>query len=138
MASFNKVILVGNLTRDVELRYTPTGTPVADIGLAVNERRKGKNDEVIEETVFVDVTLWARNAEVANQYLVKGSPVLIEGRLKLDTWESKEGERRSKIKVVAERMQMLARKGDTPSNDNGNASPSDVDAGGGNDDEVPL
>jgi single-strand DNA-binding protein len=139
MASFNKVILVGNLTRDVELRFTPSGTPVADVGLAVNERRKGKNDETIEETVFVDVTLWARNAEVANQYLVKGSPVLIEGRLKLDTWESQEGERRSKIKVVAERMQMLARKGDTPSN--GDASKpqlNDADTGGGNDDEVPF
>ncbi len=138
MASFNKVILVGNLTRDVELRQTPSGTPVADVGLAVNERRKGKNDETIEETVFVDVTLWARNAEVANQYLAKGSPVLIEGRLKLDTWESQEGERRSKIKVVAERMQMLAKKGDTPSGD-GASKPNETSSGdNGSDDEVPF
>ncbi|MEM9659864.1 MAG: single-stranded DNA-binding protein [Planctomycetota bacterium] len=105
MASFNRVILVGNLTRDPELRYIPSGTAVTEIGLAVNDRVK-RNDQWVDETTFVDVTLWARTAEVANEYLTKGSPVLIEGRLKLDTWE-KDGQKRSKLRVVADRMQML-------------------------------
>lgn len=109
MASFNRVILLGNLTRDPELRYTPNGTPVMDIGLAVNERRKNPNGEWVDEPVFVEVTLWGRTAEVANEYLSKGSPVLIEGRLRLDTWETSEGQRRSRLRVVAERMQMLGR-----------------------------
>ena len=85
MASFNRVILLGNLTRDPELRYLPSGMAVTDIGLAVNDRRKNANGEWVEETTFVDVTLWGRTAEVASEYLSKGSPVLIEGRLKLDT-----------------------------------------------------
>ena len=108
MASYNRVILVGNLTRDPELRYTSGGTAVTDIGLAVNDRRKTASGEWQDETTFVDVTLWARQAEVANEYLSKGSPVLIEGRLKLDTWETKEGQKRSKLHVVGERMQMLS------------------------------
>src|SRR6478609_6554731 len=110
MASFNRVILVGNLTRDPELRYIPSGTAVTDIGLAVNDRRKNAQGEWIDETTFVDVTLWARTAEVASEYLSKGAPVLIEGRLKLDTWE-KEGKKQSKLRVVGERMQMLGGKG---------------------------
>ncbi len=111
MASFNRVILVGNLTRDPELRYTPSGTAVTEIGLAVNDRRKNASGEWVEDTTFVDVTLWARQAEVATQYLSKGSPVLIEGRLKLDSWETKDGQRRSKLSVVGERMQMLGGRG---------------------------
>ncbi len=110
MASFNRVILVGNLTRDPELRYIPSGTAVTDIGLAVNDRRKNQNGEWVDETTFVDVTLWARTAEVASEYLSKGSPVLIEGRLKLDQWEQ-EGQKRSKLKVVCDRMQMLGTRG---------------------------
>ncbi len=106
MASFNRVILVGNLTRDVELRYTPSGTAVTEIGLAVNDRRKNQNGDWVEETTFVDVTLWGRTAQIASEYLGKGSPILIEGRLKLDTWET-DGQRRSKLRVVGERMQML-------------------------------
>lgn len=105
MASYNRVILVGNLTRDPELRYIPSGTAVAEIGLAVNDRVK-RGDQWVDETTFVDVTLWARTAEVANEYLSKGAPVLIEGRLKLDTWE-KDGQKRSKLKVIADKMQML-------------------------------
>jgi single-strand DNA-binding protein len=107
MASYNRVILVGNLTRDPELRYIPSGTAVTDIGLAVNDRRKNANGEWVEETTFVDVTLWGRQAEVASEYLSKGSPALIEGRLKLDTWETSDGQKRSKLKVIGERMQML-------------------------------
>lgn len=110
MASYNRVILVGNLTRDPELRYIPSGTAVSDIGLAVNDRVK-KGGEWVDETTFVDVTLWARTAEVANEYLSKGSSVLIEGRLRLESWENNEGQKRSKLKVVADRMQMLGGRG---------------------------
>ena len=111
-ASYNRVILVGNLTRDPELRYTPSGTAVTEIGLAVNDRRKNASGEWVDETTFVDVTLWARQAEVANEYLGKGSSVLIEGRLKLDSWENNEGQKRSKLRVVGERMQMLGGRGE--------------------------
>ncbi len=106
MASFNRVVLMGNLTRDVEVRYLPSGMAVADIGLAVNDRRKNQAGEWVEEATFVDITLWGRTAEVAGEYLSKGSPILVEGRLKLDTWET-DGQKRSKLKVVGERMQML-------------------------------
>jgi single-strand DNA-binding protein len=112
MASFNKVILLGNVTRDPELRYISSGTAVTDIGLAVNDRRKdGKTGEWIEETTFVDVTLWGRTAEIAGEYVTKGSPLLIEGRLKLDTWE-KDGKKNSKLRVVGERMQLLGSRGE--------------------------
>jgi single-strand DNA-binding protein len=106
MASYNRVILVGNITRDIELRYTQSGMAVTDLGLAVNDRRKTQSGEWVDETTFVDVTLWGRQAEIAGEYLSKGSPVLIEGRLKLDTWEQ-DGQKRSKLRVVGERMQML-------------------------------
>ena len=114
MASYNRVILVGNLTRDPELRYVASGTAVTDIGLAVNDRRKNANGEWIDETTFIDVTLWARQAEVASEYLSKGSSVLIEGRLKLDSWETNDGQKRSKLRVVGERMQMLGARGNGP------------------------
>lgn len=109
MASFNKVILVGNLTRDPQTRFTPGGTAVAEIGLAVNRSWFDKNaNEKKEETTFVDVTLWGRQAEVASEYLTKGRPVLIEGRLQLDQWDDKEsGQKRSKLKVIGESMTML-------------------------------
>jgi single-strand DNA-binding protein len=110
MASFNRVILVGNMTRDPELRYIASGTAVSDIGLAVNDRVK-KGDQWVEETTFVDITLWGRTAEIANEYLSKGSPVLIEGRLKLDRWE-KDGQKHSKLKVIGERLQMLGARGE--------------------------
>ena len=98
-------------TRDPELRYIPSGMAVVDIGLAINDRRKGPNGDWIEETTFVDVTLWGRTAEIAGEYLTKGSPLLIEGRLKLDTWETNDGQKRSKLKVVGERMQLLGPRG---------------------------
>ncbi len=112
MSSYNRVILMGNLTRDVQLRYTPSGTPVTEIGLAVNDRRKGQNGEWIDETTFVEVTFWGRTAEVASEYLSKGSPVFIEGRLKLDTWE-KDGQKNYKLRVVCDRMQLLGSRGDS-------------------------
>ncbi len=112
MASYNCVILMGNLTRDPELRYIASGTAVTDIGLAINDRRKNANGEWVEETTFVDVTLWGRTAEVAGEYLSKGSPVFIDGRLKLDEWQDKDtGQKRSRLKVVCNRMQLIGAKG---------------------------
>jgi len=108
MANLNRVLLIGNLTRDPELRYTPKGTAVTEIGLAVNRVYSGEDGEKKEETTFVDVTLWARQAEIAGQYLKKGRPVFIEGRLQLDTWDDKQtGQKRSRLRVVAENLQLL-------------------------------
>lgn len=109
MASFNKVILVGNMTRDPQVRYTPGGMAVADVGLAVNHTWTDKQtNQRKEEVTFVDVTLWGRTAEIAGEYLAKGKQVLIEGRLQLDQWDDKEsGQKRSKLKVVCENMTML-------------------------------
>jgi single-strand DNA-binding protein len=145
MASFNRVILVGNITRDIELKYTQSSLAVTELGLAVNDRRKNQAGEWIEETTFVDVTLWGRTAEIAGEYLGKGSSVLIEGRLKLDTWE-KEGQKRSKLRVVGERMQMLGARsnsGNQANNESRNTQSATVDsspatAGGPPDDDVPF
>ncbi len=114
MASFNKVILMGNLTRDPEVRYIPSGSAVCDIGMAVNRvwYDKGSSQKK-EEVTFVDVTLWGRTAEIAGEYLSKGRPVLVEGYLKMDTWQDKQsGANRSKLKVVAENMTLLSGRGD--------------------------
>jgi single-strand DNA-binding protein len=121
MASFNKVILVGNLTRDPQVKYTTGGTAVTEIGLAVNRRWLDKqSNQWKDETTFVDVTLWGRTAEIAGEYLAKGRPVLIEGRLQLDTWDDREsGQKRSKLRVVGENMTMLGGKGDGPSGGGG-------------------
>ena len=108
MASFNKVILLGNLTRDPEVRYTPKGTAVTDLGLAVNRTYTADNGEKREEVTFVDVTFWGRTAEVAGEYLKKGRPVFVEGRLQLDSWDDKtSGQKLTKLKVIGENMQML-------------------------------
>ncbi len=126
MASFNRVILMGNLTADPELRYIPSGTAVAEIRLAVNDRVK-RNGEWVDEATYVDVTLWGRTAEVANEYLSKGSPILIEGRLKLDMWE-KEGQKRSKLRVIGERMQMMPKAGSAGGGGGGGGGFSDRNA----------
>lgn len=108
MASFNKVILMGNLTRDPELRYTSKGTAIAKIGLAVNRVWKTETGEQKEEVTFVDVDAFGRQAETIGQYLKKGRPVLVEGRLKLDTWDDKQsGQKKSKLGVVLETFQFL-------------------------------
>ena len=108
MANLNKVMLIGNVVADLELRYTPKGTAVTDIRMAVNRQWTNDQGERQEETTFVDVTLWGRQAEVAGKYLSKGRPVFIEGRLHMDTWEDKNtGQNRSRLKVVGERMQFL-------------------------------
>ncbi len=108
MASFNKVILVGNLTRDPELRYTPKGTAIAKVGLAVNRVWTNEAGEKKEEVTFVDVDIFGRTAENVGQYMRKGKPMLVEGRLKLDQWDDKQtGQKRSRLGVVAETVQFL-------------------------------
>jgi single-strand DNA-binding protein len=110
MASFNKVILLGNLTRDPEVRYTPKGSAVCDLGIAVNRQYTLDSGEKREEVTFVDVVLWSRLAEIAGEYLKKGRPIFIEGRLQLDTWDDKQsGQKRSKLRVIGETMQLLGR-----------------------------
>jgi single-strand DNA-binding protein len=155
MASFNKVILVGNLTRDPEVRYIPSGTAVCELGLAVNRTWFDKpSNSRKEETTFVDVTLWGRTAEIAGEYLAKGRSVLIEGRLQLDTWDDKDtGKKRSKLRVVGEQMTMLGGRGEGGSGGGGGgggggrtSAPAqdpaesyyDSDDGGGGGGDVPF
>jgi single-strand DNA-binding protein len=108
MASLNKVMLLGNLTRDPELRHTPKGSAVTDLGLALNRRVQDGNGGWKEEVTFVDVTVWGNSAENAHKYLSKGRGVFVEGRLQMDTWDDKEtGKKRSKLKVVADNLQFL-------------------------------
>lgn len=109
MANLNKVLIIGNLTRDPEIRHTPRGTAIAEISVAINRVWKDEQGSKQEETTFVEVTLWGRTAELAQQYLSKGKSVYIEGRLQMDTWEDKEtGKKRSKMKIVGENMQFLS------------------------------
>jgi single-strand DNA-binding protein len=116
MASYNKVLLIGNLTRDPELKYTPKGTAIANIGLAVNRRWTTETGEQKEDVTFVDVEVWGRQAETVGQYLSKGKPIFVEGRLKLDSWEDKEtGQKKSKMRVVCEHFQFIGAPGGAPS-----------------------
>lgn len=108
MASLNRVFLVGNLTRDVEVRYTPTGTAVADLNMAIN-RTFTSGGEQKEETCFVNVVAWGRTAELCGEYLSKGSPILVEGSLQYDQWQTEAGEKRSRLRVRADRVQFLGR-----------------------------
>jgi len=108
MADLNKVFLCGNLTRDPEVRHIPSGSAVATLSLAINRRYRDNTGKDREEVVYVDVTVWERQAENCGQYLTKGSPVLVEGRLKLDQWE-KDGKKQSKLSVVGERVQFLSK-----------------------------
>lgn len=111
MSSLNTVYLMGNLTRDPESRTLPSGTKVADLGLAVNEAYKDKEGKMVEKPVFVDIVTWGRQAETCGEYLEKGSRVLVEGRLQLDQWETDQGEKRSRLRVRANRVQFLGRNG---------------------------
>ena len=140
MASFNKVILVGNLTRDPEVRYTTGGTAVCDITLAVNAQwTDRKTNERKEEVSFIDVTLWGRTAEIAGEYLAKGRPVLIEGRLQLDKWDDKEtGQKRSKLKVVADSMQLLGSRQDSGGDKSGGGSSGGQGSGGQSSGNAPA
>lgn len=123
MANFNKVILMGNLTRDVELRTTQGGTAVAKLGMAINRKWGGQNGEQKESTCFVDLTAFGRQAEVLNQYVGKGSPLFVEGRLEYSTWESQEGGKKSKLEVVIENFQFVG-------------APKSAGGGGGGGDEA--
>lgn len=118
---YNKIIMVGNLTRDIELRYIPSGTAVANTAIATNRKYKTKSGEKAEEVCFVDITIFGRTAEIANQYLKRGSKILIEGRLKFDQWSNQNGEKRSKHSIQVETMQMLDSRGD---NNNANTGQS--------------
>ncbi|HAW96258.1 MAG: single-stranded DNA-binding protein [Phycisphaerae bacterium] len=147
MANFNKVLLVGNLTRDPELKSTPSNQSVAQIGLAVNRNYQTKDGEKREETTFVDCEAWGRTAEVMCQYLAKGRPVLVEGRLKLDQWQDKDGNNRSKLKVVIENFQFLGGRGEGGQGGGGQSnyagsgnSGSGAQGGGGrpSDDPIPF
>jgi single-strand DNA-binding protein len=131
MASLNKVMLIGNLTRDPEIKYTPKGTAIADIGLAVNRNYTTESGEKREEVTFIDVTLWGRVAEIVGEYCKKGRPLFVEGRLQLDTWDDKQtGQKRSKLKVVGDNIQLLGGReggGGAP----GGGGPSGGSGGGG-------
>lgn len=132
MPNLNKVMLMGNLTRDPELRYTPSNTPVANIGLAVNRRWRNQQGEQQEETTFVDCEAWGRTAEILSQYLKKGRPVYLEGRLRLDQWQDQQGQNRSKLKVVVESFQFIdSRQGDASGGYDGDAGPGGYAGGGG-------
>ncbi len=130
MASYNRVILMGNLTRDPEVRYLPSGMAVCDMALAVNESYKNKEGELVEQTCFVDIVVWARQAETCGEYLRKGSPVMLDGRLQLDKWQTKEGEQRSKLRVRADRVQFLGSPKSSTSFDDTSAGPAQAAPGG--------
>jgi single-strand DNA-binding protein len=110
MGTMNRVFLMGNLTRDPELRKTPSGIAVSDLGVAVSEKYRNKAGEVVETTCFADVVTWGRQAEICSQYLTKGAPVMVEGRLQLDQWQTEAGEKRSRLRVRADRVQFLGRR----------------------------
>ena len=116
MADLNRVFLIGNLTRDPEVRYTPKGTAVGDLSVAVNTSVRGQDGQVKEETCFVDIVAWGRQAETAKEFLHRGSPVFVEGRLQFEQWETREGEKRSRLRVRAERIQFLGRGGRSAEN----------------------
>ena len=126
-ANLNKVLLIGNLTRDPELKYVPSGAAVANFGLAVNRTYTDANGEKVEDACFVDIVAWNRLAEVASEYLAKGRPALIEGRLQMRTWEQEDGKKRSKLEVVAQSIQFLAGGGAKADDDGGKA-----------DDDIPF
>lgn len=107
MASYNRVILIGNLTKDPELRRTPSGTAVCDLRIAVNDSYRNKEGERIERALFVDVVVWDKQAEACNQYLKKGNPLFVEGRLQYEEWKTPQGESRNRLRIVASRTQFI-------------------------------
>ncbi len=139
--SFNKVILVGNLGRDPELRYTPQGTPVCSFTLATNERRKDKTGEMQDQTTWFRVTLWGRQADTASQYLTKGRPVYIEGRLRVEDWTDRDGRARYTLEVHATDMQFIGGKGDdapAPPRGDEQSRPTSAGAPEIEDDDIPF
>ncbi|MBT5408863.1 MAG: single-stranded DNA-binding protein [Phycisphaerae bacterium] len=136
MANYNKVLLMGNLTRDPELKRTSSDMAVAQLSIAVNRQYKDRNGEQVKETTYVDCEAWGRTAEVMSQYLGKGKPVFVEGRLKLDQWQDKEGNNRSKLKMVVEKFEFIDSKGNQtsapPSTDGATVPPTPTD------DDIPF
>jgi single-strand DNA-binding protein len=125
MANLNRVFIIGNCTRDPEMRYTPKGVALAEIGVAVNRTWKSETGDKQQETTFIDCTLWGRLAEIAGQYLKKGSPCMIEGRLQMDTWDDKQtGQKRSKLKVIAEHLQLLGSRSESDASSSAPPRPS--------------
>ena len=136
MANFNKVILAGNLTRDPQLSYLPSNTPVCELGMAVNRKWRGQDGEMRDETCFVDLRCYGKQAETLNQYMSKGRPLLVEGRLKYDQWEGKDGGKRSKLYVIVEGFQFLGGQGRGGSRGDANQAPA-ASVGGGRDEMPP-
>ena len=158
MANYNRVILMGNLTRDPQLSYLPSQTPVCELGLAVNRRWKGQDGQQREDTCFIDCRAYGKPAEIISQYMSKGRPILIEGRLQFDQWEGKDGQRRSKHRVIVENFQFLGggqgggggrsqggrsqgagqqrRQGPPPGEESQEPPPDAADGGGG--DDIPF
>ncbi len=130
-ASLNKVLLMGHLTRDPEVRYTPKGTAVGDLGLAVNDSYKAQDGTIKETVTFINVEVWGRQAETCKQYLSKGRPVFIEGQLRLDQWETPQGEKKNQLRVRADRVQFLGGGGQGGSSGGGGGSRSSYSGGGG-------
>ena len=127
MGSMNKVILMGNLTRDPEHKQLPSGTAVTEMGMAINEKFRNKENELVESTCFVEITAWGRQAELCHEYLHKGSRALVDGRLQYDSWETEDGQKRSKLRVRANRVQFIdrANSGNGHGDRNGGAEPED-------------
>jgi single-strand DNA-binding protein len=130
VASLNKVLLMGNLTRDPEVRHTPKGTAVGDLAMAINMTYKAQDGTEKEEVCYVDVVVWGRQAETCRDYLTKGAPVFVEGRLQLDQWEGPEGEKKSRMRVRADRVQFLSRSGGGGGGGGGARGPRSSDGGG--------
>ena len=131
MASLNKVLLMGNLTRDPEVRHTPKGTAVGDLAMAINMTYKAQDGTEKEEVCYVDVVVWGRQAETCRDYLTKGAPVFVEGRLQLDQWEGPEGEKKSRMRVRADRVQFLSRSAGGGGGGGGARGPRSSDGSGG-------
>jgi single-strand DNA-binding protein len=139
MVSYNKVVLIGNLTKDPEIRYTPSGTPVANFRLAVNHKYK-QGDDLKEEVCYIDIVVFGKQAENCGQYLNKGQSVLVDGRLQERRWETEDGQKRSKHEVVAQMVRFMPKRGDTAApSGKAESTPDDVEpAAGGADNDVPF
>jgi single-strand DNA-binding protein len=143
MGSMNRVFLMGNLTRKPELQHTPSGVAVTDLGLAVSDKYKNKAGELVEVTCFADIVVWGKQAEMCEQCLGKGAPVLVEGRLQFDQWQTETGEKKNRLKIRADRVQFLARgNGRKEKSGEGEAEPATAAAGAGRDEgdggELPF
>ena len=146
MANLNKVMLIGNMTRDPQLSYLPSQTPVVEFGLAMTRKYKKQDGSQGEETCFVDCQMFGKRAEVVNQYFKKGNPIFVEGRLKFDSWQAQDGSKRSKLRVFVENFEFLGRGGQGGGNQSGGSQPAqmpaesspDIPYGGGMDDDIPF